>query len=128
MIKFSDSNLEYIKENVLRSIEIIQKDNPNEIESYAKENFKEIDISFERLNNLLNSLEYANSDDKINQEVEEFCIWGIGMWVDINFDIDVEDLHYENNESYIDLYQKIMCDENGNRRYKGYGSYYEKLV
>lgn len=124
MINFSENDLRYIEMNIDENIKILELKTPNDLEQYVIEEL--LTNGYRDINSLIkfkNDLEFANESKNINKQVEEYCIWIMGMWLHLRFNDEVEDLNnisYANDE-YCSIYEKIIRDKDGNKRYCGDG-------
>ena len=122
MIKLSENDIKYIENRINEDIEILQLQNPTKIQHYAIERLSEYEYNIVSLNTLKRHLKIANDNKEINKQVEEYCIWIMGMWMELRFGEEVEELDAPYiDDGYRSIYGKIRRNENDEIRYNGDG-------
>jgi hypothetical protein len=111
MIKFDETEIEYIKKSMQNVLDIWENGTKEELEQYIEDIGGEIlDIVILISRNDWFLLDKVNKIDCINSKIKDFCYYGLGMWVwvDSYMDTAAEVLKYVPDTIYCNIYRKII--------------------
>lgn len=115
MINFSKEEIEYIKEEMQKVLDIWENGTKNQLKEYIDKECsgKCLDMVLMLSRNNWFLLNTVNKNDYINKEIVDYCYYGLNMWVwvDAYMDTKEEVFEYIPDVTYCKLFEKIIKDE-----------------
>ncbi|AKA70160.1 hypothetical protein [Clostridium scatologenes] len=116
MINFSKEELNYIKKEMKKVLDIWEHGTKEELKKYIDKECSGVCLDTVLLISrndwfLLNTV---NKNDYINKKIVDYCYYGLGMWVwvDTYMDTKEEVFEYIPDVTYCELFEKIIGDDN----------------
>lgn len=114
MIKFNESEIEYIKKSMQNVLDIWENGTKEELQQYVEDiggEILDIVILISRNDWLL--LDKVNKIDYINGKIKDFCYYGLGMWVwvDAYMNTAEEVFEYVTDTIYCGIFEKIISED-----------------